>query len=174
MKKLKLKWIILFIIIVGIIIFLLTRIKEKPFNQIELDKNNVIKNTTELAYYDTILHVGLNELGIDSTYLIIKPFEGVQMGEFDLQAYILGNKTQFMVYMKKTSRMQAIEFLSHELIHLKQYHEGRLIKVDNTNMIWEGDTLDGMEIPYKERPWEKEAYEGQRELYKKIKTKLYE
>lgn len=174
MKKLKLKWVILFIIVVGIIIFLLSRIKEKPFNQIELDKNNVITNKTEVAYYDTILHVGLNELGIDSTYLIVMPFAGATMGELDLQAYILGNETQFMVYMKKTSRMRAIEFLSHELIHLKQYHEGRLQKVDNRLMTWEGETLDGMNIPYKQRPWEAEAFAEQHELYKKIKAKLYE
>lgn len=173
MKKLKLKWVILAILAIGLIIFLLTRIKEKPFNHIELDRNNVITNKTEVAYYDTILHVGLNELGIENTYLMIMPFDGAQMGEFDLQAYILGNETQFMVYMKKTSRMQAIEFLSHELIHLKQYNEGRLQKVDNRLMTWEGETLDGMNIPYKERPWEKEAFAGQHELYNKIKDKLY-
>lgn len=174
MKKIKLKWVIIFIVVVGIIIFLLTRIKEKPFNQIELDKQNVITNNTEVAYYDTILHVGLNELNIDSTYLIVKDFAGGAMGEFDLKAYILGNDFQYMVYMKKSSRSSAIEFLSHELIHLKQFNDDRLIKVDNIHMVWEGETLDAMAIPYKLRPWEKEAFEKSRELENKIRKKLYE
>jgi len=174
MKKLKLKWVILFIIVVGVIIFLLSRIKEKPFKQIELEKNNIITNNTDVTYYDTILHIGLNELGIDSTYLIINSFEGATMGDFDLQAYILGNETQFMVYMKKSSRLKTIKFLSHELIHLKQYHEGKLIMVDDSFVIWKGETLDGINIPYKQRPWEIEAFDEQYDLYKKIKAKLYD
>lgn len=174
MKKNGWKWFILFIIIVGIIIFLISRVKEKPFNKIEFDKRNTITNKTEVSYYDTILHVGLNELDIKDTYLFIMPFEGASMGEFDLEAYILGNRFQYMVYMKETSRKKAINFLSHELIHLKQYHEGRLEMLDDNLVLWEGEILDGMVIPYEFRPWEREAFDKQNELRKKIKNRLYD
>jgi hypothetical protein len=175
MRKKNLKWVIIVLFILAIVIFFLSRIKENPFNQVELERNNVITNKTEIAYYDTILHIGLNELDIDSCFLIIKDFNGGSLnGELDLKAYILGNEYQYIVYMKKTSRKQSIKFLSHELIHLKQFHEGRLKSIDNSHMEWEGKIMNGMKIPYKKRPWEKEAFTKQHDLEKNIHKILYE
>jgi hypothetical protein len=48
------------------------------------------------------------------------------------------------------------ETLCHEFVHILQMEEGKLIPLVK-KAIWEGDTFEIHEIPYKDRPWEKDA-----------------
>ena len=47
--------------------------------------------------------------------------------------------------------------LAHELIHVKQYLDGRLVETD-LGMFWEGKFIDNTKVIYSELPWEKEAH----------------
>lgn len=59
--------------------------------------------------------------------------------------------------------------LCHEMVHLKQYVDGRL-SIDKTtgNCNWEGDIFT-KDTPYYQRPWEEEAFGLQSTIYKQFK-----
>ena len=72
-------------------------------------------------------------------------------------------------------RDEAIKVLSHEMIHLKQYYTKKLI-LEKDRVYWNGDVLYESEINnlrYEDRPWESEAFAGQRGLENKIREVLY-
>lgn len=48
--------------------------------------------------------------------------------------------------------------IAHELIHVKQYVEGRLAET-NLGMFWEGKFIDTNKVGYIDLPWEVEAHE---------------
>lgn len=59
--------------------------------------------------------------------------------------------------------------LCHELWHLKQYQEGRLVvSQDHKKVIWEGKEYDNTK-EYDTRPWENEAFSKQNKLWKSYK-----
>lgn len=63
------------------------------------------------------------------------------------------------------------EVIPHELIHLDQYERGdlKLNKLeDKLYFIWKDEEYDPS-IPYKDRPWEIEAFSMQNKLWKKFK-----
>tara|TARA_E500000081_G_C6098062_1_gene336149 strand:- start:697 stop:1260 length:564 start_codon:yes stop_codon:yes gene_type:complete len=63
-----------------------------------------------------------------------------------------------------------ITFIAHECIHMKQYLTGELTTEGKVEL-WHGEDFTG--LPYKEQPWEIEAWEGQHALAKEfIKKEL--
>lgn len=59
--------------------------------------------------------------------------------------------------------------LCHELWHLKQYQEGRLVvSQDHKKVVWEGKEYDNTK-EYDTRPWENEAFSKQNKLWKSYK-----
>ena len=174
MKKNKIIWIIVAIVILGLVIFLITR-KERPFNQLDIPITNSVKNQTELEYVVPIINAGLYQLKIDSTYIMVKPMSlimktnGLGDKDYDLMGSLLGNRNQFMMYLDNINRYDGMDIIAHELIHLDQYHSGRLVKREGFNsVLWEGKIYDVTTIPYKERPWEIEAFNRDKDLRKKI------
>ena len=91
----------------------------------------------------------------------------------DLTASIIGANDQYLIYINDVDRTTAMKSLAHELIHLKQYDSGRLRVIGSGVVIWEGNEVNVLDIPYNDRPWEKEAFQGQNELEIKIKNILY-
>jgi len=153
--------------------------KEKEFEDVNLETTNIISNKTEKDYYDEIVLVGLNELNIDSIYVDIRTItdEVKQQfdGELELRAHILGRNKQYIIWMDDMGRSEAIKILSHELIHLTQYKNGDIV-VNNEYVEWKGRryTYDEIRnIEYRQRPWEAEAYNGERKLQFKIEDILY-
>ena len=63
--------ILLLLVIFGI--YKLSTRKERTFKIVQISKNNFIQNKTDKPYLDSIVQVGMNELGISGTYIIIKP-----------------------------------------------------------------------------------------------------
>lgn len=179
MKKNKNILIIIAVILVlGLIIFLLTR-KEKPFNQLNIPITNVVTNKIDKDYIVPIINAGLYQLKIDSVFIIVKPMSeymvtnGLGVENFELKGTLMGNRQQFMLYLNVSNRSEAISIISHELIHLTQYHSGRLVKREGFNsVLWEGLIVDVKEVPYLERPWEKEAFSKDKDLEKKIYNML--
>ena len=153
--------------------------QEQHFKQVELDKTiNLVANTTDETYLDTIAHVGLKELNIRNVVVQLRYIpEGVE-SEFEgmvLEGYIIGGKyNQFIIFLKEgQSRSHNIFVLSHEMIHLQQILQGRLIKLD-TAVVFNGFLYeDVMNIEYDYRPWEIEAFDRGALLKDQIRSVLY-
>lgn len=63
-----------------------------------------------------------------------------------------------------------LSYLAHETIHLKQFSKGEL-RCSGLKEFWKGE--DFTNVPYKQQPWEIEAWEGQHALAKDfIKNEL--
>ena len=153
--------------------------KETPFSRIKLSPSNIIFNRTTNSYMDTIVSVGLSELDIKDAVVLIRPItpdilDMLRSKEptLDIKAFIVGKEENYIIYITDLNRTTAIEVLSHELIHLQQTETGKLIKGTNS-VKWEGIEYSP-ELPYEERPWEKEAFDKQNGLLNDIKTTLYQ
>jgi hypothetical protein len=167
---------VLFIIILVLsIIFLIYKVlTDSPteFNKVELDANNLISNRTSMSYYDTIANLSLNLLNIKGVSVIFKNLDKnqVQISDVEILAHITGNNNQYIVYIDKLTREKAIEVISHEMIHLEQIKNKKLVKCDGYS-IW-NDIEYPNELSYKLRPWEIDAYVRGPQIEKKIKNIL--
>ena len=66
---------------------------------------------------------------------------------------------EFLIEINKRLGVKSIiKTVIHEMIHVKQYAEGRLTQTE-----WMGKPHP--DLPYRELPWEIEAYAKERELY---------
>lgn len=175
-KILKLIGIILLILIVGFVIWKIVSYEEKTFNKFDFDTNHKIFNTTEINYLDSITHAGIQSVGIYDIIIVIKPLKNknnlVIPDDIDIKAYIVGDGKQYIIYIDKMSRKQYIKVLSHELIHLQQYYNGKLI-VKKDTIYWNNKLVDINSYEYKDRPWEKEAFDNQHDLENKMLKILY-
>ena len=153
--------------------------KEQTFNRIDIQTTNMVANRTDRDYLDSIVYVGLNELNLDSVAITIRQISPDVQARFDsesqLKAHIIGKENQYIIFVDEMSRDEAIKVLSHELIHLKQYYTKKLI-LEKDKVYWDGREIYQTEInetEYQRRPWEAEAYAGQRGLETKIREILY-
>jgi hypothetical protein len=169
--------ILLLLVIFGI--YKLSTRKERTFKIVQIDKYNFIQNKTNKPYLDSIIHVGMNELGISGTYIIIKPLTEQTKQQFsselNLKAHIKGLGKQYVIWVDDMDRDESITVLSHELIHLRQYYNGKLI-VTNELIKWDDQVIPVNElssIDYNARPWEIEAFQEQKYLDIDIRKVLY-
>lgn len=153
--------------------------KEQTFNRIDIETTNLIANRTDRDYLDSIIYVGLNQMNLDSVAITIRQISPEVQAMFDsnsqLKAHIIGKGNQYIIFVDEMGRDEAIKVLSHELIHLNQYYTKKLI-LEKDKVIWEGREIYQTEIDemrYEARPWEAEAFAGQRGLENKIREILY-
>ncbi len=178
MKKI---WLVL-LIIVGLLIGLYFIIKSsqtksvKQFKIVQLDTTNLIVNNMDEKYIDTIINVGLNKLGISGVIVLVNPLppevKAKFSSELELKAHIREHQGFYYIWIDKLSKDETIDVLSHELIHLLQYHTKRLVVNGNTP-IWEGNVYELNNVPYHSRPWESEAFDNSNDLKYKILETLY-
>ena len=155
--------------------------KEEEFIEIDIETTNMTINTTGRFYLDTIVKVGLEEMGLDDNIVVsIRPISEEVRKTFDnemiLQAHIVGKGNQYALFVGDMSRYEAIKVISHELIHLKQYRTEKLI-LNKNSVIWDGEEYSSWQInnmDYTIRPWEREAYDEQRWLSSVLNQILYE
>lgn len=152
--------------------------KERTFNLVEYETTNNVVNKTDLFYIDSIVYLGLNYLKIDSTYILIRPISDEVKDNFDphvtLKAHIIGNRKQYMLWVDNMSRSESITVLAHELIHLKQYNDGRFL-IENDYIIWNDNiyTYDEVNsIEYFKREWELEAFKKSFDLETYLRSVL--
>jgi hypothetical protein len=166
---------IVVILLLSILIYLSTRPEEK-FKVVKLSNKNFVLNQGSRPYLDTIIQVGLDKMGIEGHTMLIKEQERKQdLGdEFSSEAFIMYKNNQSIIFIKPSlTRTKSIKILSHELVHLQQYLDERLIVFENGYVCWENDTLDFRQIPYDKRPWEREAFNYSPILEEDIKKVLY-
>ena len=169
------------IFVVGGIIFFTSEDDNKFFKETNLSKSyNKVNNVTEIAYLDTVVHVGLEELDIANTTVTIIPadddlLDGNLMGDIKLDGFVTDNGYgNYSIYVKKGRyRSEYIDIFVHELLHIKQYEKGKLKQVDHDTFIFKGDTMDVNSDDYKYLPWEIAVKNKQDSVESKLKDKLY-
>lgn len=176
------KIIIIFaLLLVGFIIYRFNIRKEPGFRVQNIEKTSDIYNITHKnSYIDTILYIGLNHLKIRDVVIVVKPLtDDIKLRfsqDIELKAYVRNSGKQYQLYIDgDLNRSESIEILSHELIHIKQYNDGRLI-VGEQDIYWGNEIIkieDLYKIPYFNRLWEIEAFSEQEELTEKIKQTIY-
>jgi len=176
MKKKNTILIVLAIILLLGIILLVTK-KEITFRTYtSLNRNAITNLVKSKTYLDTIVMVGLDKLGIGGYSVQIRPQKGTAKidDEFTAEAFIIGNQYNSVIYTKESlSRGTAIRILAHELIHLEQYRSGKIKKLGNGSIEWNGELIEDITtIPYNEREWEKEAFDKGKDLEKEIRKEL--
>ncbi len=66
---------------------------------------------------------------------------------------------QVVIYVnQRLSRSYQLLAIAHELVHVQQYVENRLIQLDDHYFKWGDEKVDIRKTPYLERPWEIEAH----------------
>lgn len=169
---------ILILAILLISYFIFKPSKEKYFDKIYIPKTSMVMNHTHDNYIDTIVHAGLNILDIDTVFVQLRILEDINLpnGDYDFGAAIItGGKGQFIIFLKKDdTRDENINKISHELIHLRDYHNGTLILFDEYGAIYNNNEWEDLrKIEYVDRPWEIVAFKEGPKLAKDIKEKLY-
>ena len=177
MKKILL--VLAVLLLLGWLIWLLNSSKPVVYQPIVLSGNNEITNTTTWTYLDTVVSVGLDELDVKGTPVLIQPMNERMRSRFEssegmeLEAYIAEWMEGYTICVNKDlGRSRAIEIMAHELLHLAQYQKGRLVVGNTTEVLWLGVPYDVLQMTYNERPWEQEAFAQQADLARRIRLQL--
>ena len=165
------------ILVIGTVLFLSINAsaEEGHFNQVELSGNNFITNSEGIAFYDTIISVGLDEAGISGANIVVSELSDNAKEQFssgELKAHVRYFNGTFYLFLDKYDRREAMEIISHEIIHIVQYNTGQLI-YENGQLYWEGQEYDLEKLDYDNRPWERAAFSGETDLSTKVYNKLY-
>lgn len=176
MKKIVI--ISLFILSILFFFYLIFFNSSNTFKNIKNLNKGKIVNTTDDKYIDTILYCGLNLSNIDSINIVILPIENKSKylyfnDNIEFKALINYYSGVYYLYIDDNTRNENIEIISHEIVHINQYYNKKLILLNNGYVIWNGDTLNGNKINYYERPWEIEAFSEQNIIKNKILKILY-
>jgi len=165
------------VVLLIIILFLIIKSNsgDKPFNQIELSRNNYIHNEKFPTFYDTILNVAMSEAGLTGHNVILEKLSDGARSQFDgeLKAHIRYLNGDFYLFTESMGRDEAIEVLSHEVIHMLQYSSGNLSYMDG-NVTWMGEVLELNSKEYEQRPWETEAFQKQSQLINLVEDVLWD
>jgi hypothetical protein len=173
MKNNKILIAIAAIILALLIYFIVSADYNLKFNKVNFNDNNVVLNQSVPKYMDTIVLAGLHVLDCENTKVMIKKMDSFNISDVNVKAYIIRYDFGYIIWIKDLSKMEAMLVLSHELVHLKQYDENRLV-IMNNSIIWnKDDVYHSGEMPeYSQRPWEIEAFENQNDVKNKIEDIL--
>lgn len=174
MKKIIL--IVTSIILIITLVFLVFRTKndEPYFNQVNLSQYNIIGNSTPFTFYDTILSVGLDEVGLSGVVVTIYPLSDAAKDNSkisELKAHVRFVNGMFYLFIDELNKQEAIRVISHEIIHIEQYFSKRLIYEDG-KIFWENNEYQLDNIDYEVRPWENEAFKKEGPLTSKVSNVL--
>lgn len=144
------------------------------FKEVTLSENNSIYNRELPSFYDTIISVGLDASGLNGVYVVVGQLTDAAKDQFngELKAHIRYYNGVFYLFTNEMDRTEAIRVISHELIHVGQYHSGQLI-YDNGEITWNGQVYDLNSVDYDNRAWEKDAFDREGDLSNQITKVLY-
>lgn len=164
------------VILLIVMVLLISRLRseDEPFKQIVLSTNNLVTNNVYPMYYDTVLMVAMDQMGIIGHTVVINKLTDGAKSQFDgeLKAHIRYHNGIFYLFTEEFDRKESIEVLCHEVIHIQQYTTGNLIYEDGF-VIWLGEPIELNSIEYEKRPWEDDAFLRQGELIGNVEKVLY-
>ncbi len=167
-------WVLILIILLSFITYLILR-PTVQFNKVELDPNLNVWNQTEMSYLDTIVSVGITQLGIEPKFVLLRDLVHLpkEIDGYEVKSHIRYNKLGgFVIYIQPMGRTECIDVLSHELIHVKQFmNDGYDVGLDT--LVYKGKVYTSENMPkYEDRPWEQEAFILGPHLARDIKSVL--
>ena len=117
----------------------------------------------------------MDEAGLSGYNVVLRELTNGAKSQFDgeLKAHIRYENEDFYLFTQSMDRNEAIEVLSHEVIHMLQYSSGNL-SYSNGNVTWMGEVLELSSKEYEQRPWETEAFQKQSQLMGMVKESLWE
>jgi hypothetical protein len=177
-------WILFFIITIFIFNSCSCERNNKEYIPVteEIKKCNQLINHIDDNYVENIIYLGLDELKIDSiTINLYNLPENLKYLKLNNQtivvnALVVNNfyKNYSIFINNNSDKNNIIKYMSHELIHVKQFETNRLVVYNNQNLIrFDNYIYDTSNLNYNNRPWEIEAISKQDELKNKILSKLY-
>jgi len=104
----------------------------------------------EAALLDNAVSFACNYLKLDTNFTI--EFETIKNYQYGFCDY--DEDEAIITIAKRLSPKNAIRTLFHELVHLKQYIDGRL--ENGSPLVWHGIAIEDV---YENLPWEIEAYQ---------------
>lgn len=170
---------LLVLLLLGGLIWLMRTSQPVSYQPVVLSATNDILNTTPYPYLDTVVDVGLTELGVSGLGVLVQPMSDRIRNHFEesegaaLEAYIAEWLDGYVICVNgDLGRSRAIEVMAHELWHLSQYQSRRLVLLGGSEVIWLGTRYDVLTLSYTERPWEREAFQEQGPLARAIRQRL--
>lgn len=164
-----------------LIIFIILKLIEEEkrtskFKKIDLTTVNKIYNRTNKDYLDTIVSVGLDKLKIQGINVILYPLTKDMKRNFDvdmeLKAHVRRIGVQYFIWIDDMSRYESIGTLAHELIHIKQYYDDKLV-ISEEVVFWLDKPYDITNMDYRTRPWEIDAFYKQEEFRQELLKDLF-
>lgn len=181
-KDLFVGLILSFMVVVSTILIFQKKFSDdsKGFVSIDMNTPNIIYNMQVDKAIDTILVVGLRAYDLKDTKIFVRYITPEQRQAFSqqgmtLNAYTLGGKeNSYLITLIKTDTDQTISLIAHELAHVKQLADKRII-IDETQLkiTWLGKDISKNIPAYNDRPWEIEAFKKEAEMSAIMKKILY-
>lgn len=159
------------------IIFLFTSCDRGTTLSKDIIKSNIVYNYSDHKNIDNIIYIGLDYLNLDSinvsVFNIPEMFKVVENNNdyYVVRGFIIENcNNSYIIYLNNyIDRDGIILTIAHELIHLKQYNNDRLIITEYNNGVYFDNIFYFTDfLEYKKRPWEIEAFKEQDSLYNHI------
>lgn len=171
---------ILFLIVICLLVFASFVIynsqeeNEPSFTPVKLEDNNYVINNSLPSYYDTIVIVGLDKVGIKGITVTIEELSDQAKQTFsgELKAHVRFVDGRFYLFIDPMSKKNALTIISHEIIHMKQYLDGTF-QYDDGRITWNGEAYLLDDINYDDRPWETEAFQMESQLASQISDVVY-
>jgi predicted metallopeptidase len=161
-------------IITTITLALINDDSEEYFKPVELPTTNTVVNTLDhLHYYDTILAVGMDGAGLSGVTVVINDMTDAARNQFsgELKAHIRLFNGVYYLFVGALNRAEAIQVMSHEIVHIQQYNSGELV-YENEEVKWQGEVYI-LDEEYERRPWERDAFSKQNSVESIILNTLY-
>jgi hypothetical protein len=163
MKKLRL-------ILIFILVFSCTTPPEKIHQPNRFD--NSVTNSTQWSNIEYLTYFGLEKLNVPNVNVSVTYIPKTlisQYGKLNPNTVLEGlivehGLNHYQILLNRNLAHHSLRrVLFHELIHLKQSHNGRLVPCNAVSADFMGKHYpDISAVPYRERPWEKEAFEFER------------
>ena len=151
----------------------------RPFASYEFPETVVVENSTNYRADTICMHLAHSILELDTINLILVYIpEHVNDGDMEFYGIVQMlpfKQNQFIILLsrKGMSLSKLKETLAHEFVHIRQYISGDLV-VYPLYAVWKGEDVYLKEVPYEDRPFEKDAFRNQGKYLKQLNKALYE
>lgn len=157
------------------IVMIVSALLMNVIKQQQITTPNTIYNIERNKELTKYLAVALNAYEIKNITIVIRYLTPEEFIYLSTPLGVTKAITQYKegvycISLVPTSPEESIRLIAHEIVHVKQLYDKRIIYTD-TSFIWKGKQLN--EIPiYDERPWEIEAMTKEDSITKIIIEKI--
>jgi hypothetical protein len=168
----------LIVLVIGLLVYL-DMSKKKNKNEFTFPEAVLVQNSTDYKEADEIIKIVTNKIFLyDSVHVIVSPLS-LNLGTDDMQIQAMIKKNPYtehayFIKLRPEITMPLDVILCHELWHLKQMEEGRLIDSENLQYnIFEGDTIYFSKVKYDSRSYEIEAFRNEKKILSQLNDLRY-